>query len=192
MICTRLSLTFVLAGMLVGATGPGASRGMLAPQPGVDARPRLTFTIALPRAQFALGEVILLTMILLNTSDRLLVVNKRLAVYDQEAPELDREVFLRIKLPSGQEAPFGWGVRRALLGTEDFTRLRPGERVDTTVDIADLFFLEQRGLYEVRAVYRNTFRGPLAFDRSRGELVERDIGAVRTRIRSNRLSFRIQ
>ncbi len=175
-----LALAFFLAGC--GQSTDGAVGG---PHPG------LAFSVSLPKTAFSAGEAIPLTLALHNTSSETLTVNSRLAINDRTAPADLREVFLRIKMPSGQEASFRWDVTIAFADADDFTDLNPGESVQLTADLAERYALRQAGEYTVRAIYQNTRRGPVIVDDATGDIEESDVGAVRVRLAAPRITFRI-
>ena len=77
-------------------------------------------------------------------------------------------------------------------GPADFQGLEPGQSIERTEDIAERYFLDQKGEYEVTVVYENTLSGPSVIDATSGEIVQEDIGAEKGRNTSNTLTFTIE
>jgi hypothetical protein len=149
-------------------------------------------SISLPKDQFAMEEPIPITIILENVSSESKTVNSRLAVNDKEAPGPFREVTMRIKMPSGEEAMFRSDLKIGPPGPDDFQGLEPGQSIERTEDIAKLYFLDQRGEYEVTVVYENTESGPSVLDATSGQIMQEDIGAETGEDVSNTLTFTIE
>jgi hypothetical protein len=183
-----LRLLFVMAfavAALRGASGGHTVASSTSP---------LDFVVTLPSTEFQLGDPILLTMALQNISSQPQLVNKRLLINDAAAADAVREVFLRITLPSGEEARFAYDVTAGFPSAADFVLLGPGEGVDTSLqpaDLADLYTLTEVGSYAVTAVYVNRVPGPLVFDDASGAYVQQDLGAVMVQVESNTLYFQI-
>ena len=149
-------------------------------------------SISMPKDQFAVDEPIPIDIILKNVSSEPQTVNARLAVNDKEAPGPFREVTMRIKMPSGEEAMFRSDLRIGPPGAADFQTLEPGKSIESTVDIARLYVLDQKGEYEVTVTYENTSSGPSVLDETSGEIMQEDIGAEQGRNTSNTLTFTIE
>lgn len=149
-------------------------------------------SISMPKDQFAMEEPIPIDIILKNVSSEPQTVNARLAVNDKEAPAPFREVTMRIKTPSGEEAMFRSDLKIGPPGPDDFQGLEPGQSIERTEDIAELYFLDEKGEYEVTVVYENTLSGPSVLDETSGEIVQEDIGAEKGRNTSNTLTFTIE
>ena len=149
-------------------------------------------SISMPKDQFAMEEPIPIDIILKNVSSEPQTVNARLAVNDKEAPAPFREVTMRIKTPSGEEAMFRSDLKIGPPGPADFQGLEPGKSIERTEDIASLYFLDEEGEYEVTVVYENTLSGPSVLDETSGEIVQEDIGAEKGRNTSNTLTFSIE
>jgi hypothetical protein len=148
----------------------------------------VVFRIALRRRSFAEGVPVAVRMSLKNNGDSPVTVNRRFLVNHGATPPEFREVTFAITMPDGDRAPFAWLLTVSFPDRDDFRRLRPGQSVSATADLADLYFLRGPGRYTVRATYRNVHPGPTRI----GERVRtRNIGAVRGRRASNELSFRI-
>ena len=125
---------------------PNAAHGTVGQRSG-----RLQFSVSLPKAVYQAGELIQLRMVLRNVGSGTLIVNSRLALNASDAALPFRDVFLRVKRPSGSEARFRLEIRIGAPQPMDFVELTPRTSVEHTTDIASRFLLNQPGKYQLTA-----------------------------------------
>ena len=119
----------------------------------------LKFSISLPKKSFGVGDPVPLRMILRNTGEDAVKVNKRFLVNDRAVPPEQREVSLTIRMPSGAIAEFAWDIRVGDPDKKDFRKLKPGKAARGRADINDLYYLPEEGTYKVKATYKNAHPG---------------------------------
>jgi hypothetical protein len=149
----------------------------------------LELTISVPKEQFAAGEPIPVAVSLRNVSADGVMVNARLAANDTAVPGPLRDLTFQITKPSGAQASFNWDIRIGYPHIGDFVVLAADEVVERTIQIDDLYALDEPGMYEVCAMYENAMVGPVLFDDTGAEPIEQDLGALRGPIASNCLNL---
>jgi len=148
----------------------------------------LELSISLKK-KYPAGAPIPLRMRLRNIGSEPLVVNRRFLVNDPKEPPEFREVTLRIRMPNGQMAEFAWDIRAGFPDAKDFRKLKPGRSVKSKADLAELFGLDAKGKYRVKAIYRNVHRGPTV--QKGANLVTKNRKAAKVKIASPAIEFRI-
>ncbi len=107
----------------------------------------VSFTIVAPARDVPLGDKVVLTLLVKNTSAQPLYLNCRFAA----VPKLG-DIDLSVHR-NGKKVPFGMRVRLAPLRNGDFLLLQPGTCVVTGVELTWGFSLTEPGEYEVSATY---------------------------------------
>lgn len=117
-----------------------------------------TFTIdwfESQKEEYAVGEEVLVSMVLTNETQEPITVNKRFAVNEEAGVEAGfGEVFFIIKDSANNPLPFLPLVKVWHPEEEDFTTLQPGELTAWIIELAWPYDLSP-GEYTVQAIYRS-------------------------------------
>lgn len=112
------------------------------------------------KAEVPQGDPAELTVVLRNTGDRPLWVNKRLLVNSPFVPEPYRDVWMAVTGPDGQERRFECKIRVGRPQAADYVALAPGQELERTVDMAKCHDLKALGAYRASATYGDGNREP--------------------------------
>ena len=105
---------------------------------------------------YAIGEPVVVLMILLNETQEPITVNERFAVNEQTFVEAGLgEVFFVIRDAANNPLPFLPRVTVFHPEAEDFTTLQPGELTVWVAELTLFYDLARVGVYTVQAVYRS-------------------------------------
>ena len=114
------------------------------------------------KAEVPQGDPAELTVVLRNTGDRPLWVNKRLLVNSPFVPEPYREVWMAVTGPDGQERRFECKIKVGRPEPKDYVALAPGQELERTVDMAKCHDLKALGAYRASATYADGNKEPPA------------------------------
>lgn len=115
----------------------------------------LELTLSLDKKTHTLDQEIPGIVSLRNSGQEPLLVNARLAVNKDFAPQPFREVHLMLTDPEGEPVDFMAKINVGRPQGKDYRDLQPGERVERPIDLSMYYMFERAGEYAVRAVYEN-------------------------------------
>lgn len=118
----------------------------------------LTVTILTDKKEYRIGESIQCTLLLANTGEDVLVVNKRLLVnYDAT---FSHEVLFQISGPDGKILEFIPIIKAGLPGPEDFITLPSSEFIMKIYELSRYYSFDKKGHYNIQAIYENYHQPP--------------------------------
>jgi hypothetical protein len=103
-------------------------------------------------SRYSSGRPVGITVILTNLFEAPLVMNGRMLV---NHPLLQGEVSFRIIGPGGAKIEIRRLITPLSLRDDDFVVLNRGQSIQRSVDLADLFGVSQKGVYQVQVSYHN-------------------------------------
>lgn len=110
---------------------------------------------------YAIGEPVVVLMVLINETQEPITVNERFAVNEQTFVEAGLgEVFFVIRDAANNPLPFLPLVTVFYPGAADFTTLQPGELTVWVAELTLYYDLATVGVYTVQAVYRSEIVPP--------------------------------
>ncbi len=162
---SRVFLTLLGIGLLLpsGAAHAKPKESNAAPAP-------ISVRIVTDKTEYKKGERIQVSFELTNLGDSPIYVNKRLYVNPDTLPADDREVLLKLMLPSGSAAPYKFSYAIGLPQSDDFELLPPNQSVKGARqwDLSSFFDLNETGAYTLGGTYQNVFGKELGLDVFKG------------------------
>ena len=135
--------------------------------------PALEFRASLDKRSYAIHEPVMISFMLKNTGKGPAWVNTRFYLSAQSAPQDDRDVYVILTAPSGNDIPCTFSYPTGLPKSDYFKSLEPGQEAasESPRDLHGFFGeLKEPGTYTVRAVYHNVFGAELGLDVFKGTL----------------------
>lgn len=138
----------------------------------------LQFYISFDKDEYKTKDPIHINFELKNEGSEPVYVNKRFYVSSEDSDLRDREVFFRIKGPSGEKLPYkasyyGTGFPK----TDYFVLLAPKEGItsERKKNLKAYFDLEAPGIYKVTAVYQNAYGPEIGIDVFEGKIESKPV-----------------
>lgn len=153
--------------------GWAAAIGILAV--GAAPKARVEFRISLDKDAYTRSEPIQATFRLANTGKTPVWVNTRFHLRSEQAPPEEREVFLRVTSPAGEQLPCKFDYDVGFPRTDDFKLLKPGEEAaaESPRDLRSYFEFTESGTYTVVGTYQNAFGEELGLTAFPGPVTSR-------------------
>ncbi|MFH1752958.1 MAG: hypothetical protein ABH875_02135 [Candidatus Omnitrophota bacterium] len=116
--------------------------------------------------EYTLGEPISLTFKLKNKGKDPVYVNNRMYLSSKEAPADQKDIYLSVISPEGEELAYKTSYETGLPRTDHFILLEPGGEIERErkQGIKHLFDFEKTGKYKITAVYQNVFGKEIGID----------------------------
>jgi len=108
------------------------------------------------RSEYARGETIQVTITVTNLFDQPVLLNTRMLVNHLLLPG---EVAFRIIGPDGKKCEIQRLVTPLTVSADDFVIVPRGMSVQRSIDLADLYPITKKGVYQVQAIYHNELDG---------------------------------
>jgi len=140
-----------------------------APAAAEDVRLILSFE----KEEFKQDEPINAEFILKNTGKGPVYVNKRFQVGSKDFPKKDREIYMKVISPKGEEVPYKASPYEMGLPKSDyFVLLGPGEEasIDRKRNIKGYFDFKEPGEYKITATYENAYGAEIGLDAVKGKI----------------------
>lgn len=115
----------------------------------------LTLTLEPTKSNYDTQEPLRLTVVLSNSGEQPITINKRLALNSPFAPDKFREFKIAVTNSAGNELVFGAKINLGFPLEKDFAVLAPKEQVERQYDLRQYFELSQPGRYTLTAAYHN-------------------------------------
>jgi hypothetical protein len=113
--------------------------------------------------EYSLSQPIEVTVSLTNLFDAPILLNRRMLV---NHPLMPGEVYFRIEGPDGKFLKIQHLATPFPVRDDDFVVLARGHSVQRSINLADLYPLKKKGLYNIRVYYHNEVDKPLGAQRA--------------------------
>ncbi len=123
--------------------------------PQAFAQEGVSLTIEAPKHEFARGEVIPITIVLRNNSDKPLAFNARMLVNSKHAPKRYREVTLLISNQNGTIIPFESKINAGAPKASNLSTLQPGKSYSSKLDLTRDHDFRSCSRLNIRATYQD-------------------------------------
>lgn len=127
----------------------------------------LQFQISFDQEEYKVKDPIYIHLELTNKGSEPVYINKRFYISSEDIDPKDKEVFFRVKGPSGEEVPYkAKHYDTGLPKTEYFVLLDPKESItsERKKNLKAYFDFKTPGKYKVTAVYQNTYGAEIGID----------------------------
>lgn len=144
---------------------------------GSCASAKLQFSVILDKTEYLADEPVNATLLLKNTGDLSVMVNKRFYISAQEADKNQKDVYFILTSPSGENLPCKYFYETGYPKTEYFKLLAPGEEVksENPRNLKGFFEIKEPGVYQLSAIYENVFGAEIGLDTFKDKLVSKTI-----------------
>jgi hypothetical protein len=106
--------------------------------------------------EYSRSSPIEVTIVVTNLFDEPLLLNTRMLV---NHPLLQGEVAFRITNPRGKTCEIRRLVTPLTVREEDFVKLARGMSIQRSIDLSDLYPIQEKGTYKIQAIYHNEVEG---------------------------------
>jgi len=130
----------------------------------------LSLTLTLDQVSYSQGDAVEATLTLRNNGSESRLVNSRMALNQESAPNAVREIEFAITDPSGNHVPLGARINVRLPQEENFKILAPGQTISKVYELSTFFSFNQPGAYTVQATYQNSQDPPSGKEAWKGEV----------------------
>ena len=137
----------------------------------------LRFSIFFDKNEYKTDEPIYINFKLKNTGKKPVYVNKRYYVNSEDSKPEDREVYLRVTGPSGNEVPCKASYDTGFPKTDYFVLLKPKEEAasERKKNLKAYFDLETPGKYNIIAVYQNIYGAEIGIEAFRDKIKSKPV-----------------
>lgn len=138
----------------------------------------MQLSIILDKEEYAKSDPISANFNLKNTGKAPIYVNKRCQIASKESPKEDREIYLTVIGPDGQELPYKAQPYKIGLPKSDyFVSLNQGEETTSEhkINLKGFFEINTPGEYKVTAVYQNAYGKEIGLDAFEKEIKSKPV-----------------
>lgn len=137
----------------------------------------LKFSVFFDKNEYKTDEPIYISFKLINTHKKPVYVNKRYYLNSENSKPEDREVYLRVTGPSGNELPCKSSYSTGFPKTDYFVLLNPKEEAvsERKKNLKAYFDLMAPGKYNIIAVYQNIYGAEIGIEVFRDEIKSKPV-----------------
>ncbi len=137
----------------------------------------LEFEISFEKDKFTPQDALSMSMKLKNTGKKAIYVNERFFLNSEISSDGQREVYLIVESPSGEQLECKNTFETGLPRTSQFVLLEPGEdaEIDRKKNIKFFFDFAKPGKYTITGVYQNVYGDEIGVDAYKGEVISKPV-----------------
>ncbi|MDP8258507.1 MAG: hypothetical protein P9L90_03695 [Candidatus Aadella gelida] len=137
----------------------------------------LELTLSLDKNEYKKADGIVLSLSLKNTGKKAIYVNKRFFLNGESMSAGERDVYLTVESPSGEDLPCKVSAETGLPRTQDFILLEPGEeaKLEREKNIKYFFDFDELGKYKITAFYQNVHGEEIGVDAFKGKVISKAV-----------------
>lgn len=127
--------------------------------------------LSFEKEEFKQDEALNAEFILKNTGQDPVYVNKRFQVGSKDFPAKDREIYMKVISPAGEDLPYkASNYEMGLPKSDYFVLLGRGEEanIERKRNIKGYFDFTETGEYRITATYENTYGAEIGLDTVKG------------------------
>lgn len=138
----------------------------------------MQLSIVLDKEEYGKSDPISMNFKLKNTGKEPVYINKRFQIASKDSPKEDREVYLTVISPKGDELPYKASPYKTGLPKSDyFVLLNAGEETTSEhkMNLKGFFELNEAGEYKIIATYQNVYGKEIGLDTFKEEIKSKPI-----------------
>jgi hypothetical protein len=135
------------------------------------------FSMQLDKTEYTKQDAIHVEFEVQNKGESLVWINKRFYLSSSEIPKKERDIYLKVMAPSGEELICKYKYGAGFPKTAYFVELGSEESVQSErpKNLKSYYDFSQEGVYTLTAYYENTFGPEIGLDAFRDKLVSKSI-----------------